>query len=421
MQETTKILGRIAIFMIVITGIPLLLYSDYIEARDLVDNGRDGVLVVNTHTATLSKGNKLYEASIDGQAVLLRTDAHLTPGETYQIIYSPARLADYASDRKGAFYGYMFGSKSQGVWHIFRQEVGDILLVAALCFVGLFIVGILISVRDYYRAIGKGKIAPSSHDSSTGKEEGEDQNDKAISDFVDMAGNEMVKRGTMTRGKAERFITLDMLHELASLPERDVHIVGEYGRVLTETPGPMRPISKLPFPKETIRTAIETLLAQSRDPEYRNHLKTVLFALGDFVPDEEVPVDKEENSRKWMMRRFGVERPRGTRQEASRRKDPPDNPPAMKIESPRPQQMNRIDPLSPEERRWAEANQVVLMQAFLDMKKQGLNHEQIKKELAALLARLQEGSRSYHALRAQGLSHEEAKLALERQQQENEM
>src|SRR5262249_53281478 len=51
------------------------------------------------------------------------------------------------------------------------------------------------------------------------------------------------------------------------------------------------------------RRAIETLLSRSRDPEYRNHLETALIVLDDFVPDEEVPLDEEENTRKWLTSR----------------------------------------------------------------------------------------------------------------------
>src|SRR6266542_1906755 len=103
----------------------------------------------------------------------------------------------------------------------------------------------------------------------------------------------------------------DGIQEMSSLTQREVEIVGEYGGVLAELPGPLRPLSKLPYPKETIRQAIEKLLARSQDPEYRNLLKTVLLALDDFVPDEEVPLDKEENRRKWLKVRLGVERQRG--------------------------------------------------------------------------------------------------------------
>ncbi len=141
------------------------------------------------------------------------------------------------------------------------------------------------------------------------------QSDKSISDFIDSARSEAVEKGAMTREKAERMITPDRLQEMSSLPQREVEIVGEYGGVLAELPGPLRPLSKLPYPKETIRQAIEKLLARSQDPEYRNLLKTVLLALDDFVPDEEVPLDKEENRRKWLKVRLGVERQRGNQQE----------------------------------------------------------------------------------------------------------
>lgn len=169
MQETTKILVLMTILIIITVVIPFGLYYNYSRVHDMVTNGRDSVLVVNVQKATLSRGYNLYEAGIDRRPVLLRTRVQLTPGNTYQIIYSPAKLADYyALGRKGAFYGYVLGSKSIGAWQIFRKEFGDFLIMGALGFECLFIACVLVSVRDYRKEKRKREIALSSDYSSKG-------------------------------------------------------------------------------------------------------------------------------------------------------------------------------------------------------------------------------------------------------------
>jgi len=79
----------------------------------------------------------------------------------------------------------------------------------------------------------------------------------------------------------------------------DEVIAAGYGRVLTEWRLPLRPLSTLPYPKEAIRQALKNLLLHSQDSEYRQALQTGLLVLDDFIPDEEVPMDKGENTRKW--------------------------------------------------------------------------------------------------------------------------
>jgi hypothetical protein len=100
-----------------------------------------------------------------------------------------------------------------------------------------------------------------------------------------------------------------MIEDLFSLPERERDIAGKYGEILAATPGPLRPLSKLPYPKETIREAIERLLAITQIPDYREALRVGLSVLDDFVPDEEISPNKEENTRKWMKARYGIEIP----------------------------------------------------------------------------------------------------------------
>jgi len=113
----------------------------------------------------------------------------------------------------------------------------------------------------------------------------------------------------LTSEQADKPITPTMLRELYSLPKEDLDIVGNYGQIVQKVielqPGPLYPVSELLDPKETIRQSIENLLKLVQDPNYRNDLEMGLFLLNNFIPDEEVPNDPEENRRKWIMLRFG--------------------------------------------------------------------------------------------------------------------
>lgn len=176
-----------------------------------------------------------------------------------------------------------------------------ILFVIATLGVAAWVIGIVLALINSLSKSGRQRPSEDFRDETE-----EDQRDRIISDFIDAARTNAVKTGVMTRDRAERLITPALLQNLASLPQNDMDIVGEYGGVLATIPGPLRPLSKLPYPKEIIRRAIENLLAQSKGHEYRSMLQTVLLALDDFIPDEEVPLDKEENGRKWLILRFGV-------------------------------------------------------------------------------------------------------------------
>ena len=118
-----------------------------------------------------------------------------------------------------------------------------------------------------------------------------------------------VKNWDNTPEQDDRVITPEMLRDLYSLPKEDLDIVGNYGQIVQEVielqPGPLYPVSKLLDPKETIRQSIENLLKLVQDPTYRQDLEMGLFLLENFIPDEEVPDDPDENRQKWMMLRCG--------------------------------------------------------------------------------------------------------------------
>ncbi|HKX29346.1 MAG TPA: hypothetical protein VJ302_16740 [Blastocatellia bacterium] len=127
----------------------------------------------------------------------------------------------------------------------------------------------------------------------------------ADQDQLGLLRTHMVESGTMTCENADHLITLAAAQSLFSASQEEVDIVSEYGKLLEDESGPLRPISELPYPKETIRLAIENLLVRVQDPVYSRSLRMGLFCLDNFIPDEEVPRDPDENQRKWMMLRFG--------------------------------------------------------------------------------------------------------------------
>lgn len=93
------------------------------------------------------------------------------------------------------------------------------------------------------------------------------------------------------------------LHDIVTIPHDAMQIIGEYGKVLADNPRLLRPISLLPYPKDTIKQAIETALKQAQDPDMRESLQVALEALHDFVPDEKVPQNCEEDVKAWLLHR----------------------------------------------------------------------------------------------------------------------
>ena len=121
-----------------------------------------------------------------------------------------------------------------------------------------------------------------------------------------------VETGAISREDAERltipaeFRDPAIIEDILSLPQSEMNIVRQYGKVLESFPGPLRPLSTLPYSKEIIRKAAEKVIARTKIPEYKEALQASLTFLYDFIPDEEIPLSEEENKRKWMMLRFGI-------------------------------------------------------------------------------------------------------------------
>ena len=89
-------------------------------------------------------------------------------------------------------------------------------------------------------------------------------------------------------------------------PPGPVDILRAYAAVLArcarENRGLLWPESMLPYPKDTIRTTIEVLLATRTDEEMGVGLQEGLDLLDDFIPDGEVPRDVAANMRLWAKR-----------------------------------------------------------------------------------------------------------------------
>ncbi len=98
------------------------------------------------------------------------------------------------------------------------------------------------------------------------------------------------------------------LQDFLAFPEEVADIIGEYGNLLDEMGREksgklLRPISSLPYPKEKIEKALKTGLGVAKDETLRNLLETALVNLEDFIPDDEVPEDPDENLRAWLGRK----------------------------------------------------------------------------------------------------------------------
>ena len=61
----------------------------------------------------------------------------------------------------------------------------------------------------------------------------------------------------------------------------------------------LHPASKLPYPKEKIKEALKKALSKIKDKQIMTALLTVLITLEEFIPDNEIPKDREEEVREY--------------------------------------------------------------------------------------------------------------------------
>jgi len=98
------------------------------------------------------------------------------------------------------------------------------------------------------------------------------------------------------------------LQDFLALPKEVRDIVGGYGTLLNEMGREkkcklLRPLSKLPYPKKKIERALKTALGIAKDETLKNQLELVLVCLEDFIPDDKVPEDPDENFKSWVGRK----------------------------------------------------------------------------------------------------------------------
>jgi hypothetical protein len=75
------------------------------------------------------------------------------------------------------------------------------------------------------------------------------------------------------------------------LTEWSERVLNEYGAVLMQREGLIRPLSALPHPVEDIKlTILETLLDDDPDEELENHLRVAYVLTATFIPDQKAAI-----------------------------------------------------------------------------------------------------------------------------------
>jgi hypothetical protein len=96
-----------------------------------------------------------------------------------------------------------------------------------------------------------------------------------------------------------------MFQAFKELPDDVNGIIGAYGKLLDEVglekdAKLLQPISRLPYPKTKIEKALKDALQIAKFKTMNKLLQMILARLEDFIPDEEVPKDPDENFKSWL-------------------------------------------------------------------------------------------------------------------------
>lgn len=99
-----------------------------------------------------------------------------------------------------------------------------------------------------------------------------------------------------------------MFQAFKELPHDINDIIGAYGKLLDEVGQEkeaklLQPLSRLPHPKATIEKALKDALQIAKFKTMNKLLQMILARLEDFIPDEEVPKDPDENFKSWLSRK----------------------------------------------------------------------------------------------------------------------
>ena len=116
---------------------------------------------------------------------------------------------------------------------------------------------------------------------------------------------ELMKSGPLTPDQEEILRSPGSLRDLLEIPSDAMEVVGAYSKVLAEDARFLKPLSALPYPKTRIEEALKIAMRNARDPAIRQNLEKALDALKDFIPDENVPADPNENAKAWFVHRSG--------------------------------------------------------------------------------------------------------------------
>lgn len=121
--------------------------------------------------------------------------------------------------------------------------------------------------------------------------------------------DELAKSGPLTPDEEEILRSPGKMRDLVEIPHDAMEVIGAFSKVLADDKRLLKPLSALPYPKMRIEEALQVAMTKARDSEVRSEvrgdLKKVLDGLRDFIADENVPADSEENAKAWFMHRAG--------------------------------------------------------------------------------------------------------------------
>lgn len=143
-------LGLVALTSVLIYTLSL----EFSRAADLLQNGTPATATAVSEGRMIQgrKGRISYatEVLLDGVATTLELGSKLQAGDRFRLIYSPERLADWSSHRKGKFYSYMIGDSKLSTSALVEQKLGGTYtfgrwIVAAFGVIGAYF------LYDFYR------------------------------------------------------------------------------------------------------------------------------------------------------------------------------------------------------------------------------------------------------------------------------
>lgn len=85
-------------------------------------------------------------------------------------------------------------------------------------------------------------------------------------------------------------------------------IIEDYGYTLESLPKSgknkfLHPLSMLPYSKDIIKEALHAALNIIKEEEARYHFEGALFCLDDFIPENEIPNNEQEEFQIWVARK----------------------------------------------------------------------------------------------------------------------